>query len=305
MPADTITIAIPPGLRDLIADHAATQRITQDRFADTLLQQELERAEALQARAQALAAHYLTHPRLAETSQEKATLHIQRTTNDRVVALARQIAAELGQSVPKGRLIQALLWTALEPVADDARLALPKLAPTRPTITAGVPNALNADLLDLAQRLDTSREAVVEDLLDAAFADLASDGATVLTALGEGPITRGVTGETTLQFPRRYDLQLQVLADQAFGGVKSQALVALLWYELERAEKPALATHDRPVMLNGALYARVMQLTLALRKERGRAVAIRAFVEQALEEVVTREERRLQAKADPPRRKKP
>src|SRR5690242_18634488 len=93
MPAETITIAIPPGLRDLIADHAAAQHTTQDRLADILLEQELERAEALHARAQPLAAHYLTHPRLAETSQEKATLHIQRTTNERAVALARQIAA--------------------------------------------------------------------------------------------------------------------------------------------------------------------------------------------------------------------
>ena len=302
MPAETITIAIPPVLRDLIADHAAAQHTTQDRFADTLLQQELERAETLQGRGEALATHYLTHPRLAETSQEKATVHIQRTTNDRAVALARLIAAELGQSVPKGRVMMALLWTALEPIADDARLALPKAAPARPTITAGVPNALNADLLDLAQRLDISREAVVEELLDTAFADLATD-ATVLSALQQA-ITRGATAETTLQFPRRYDLQLQMLADQAFGGVKSQALVALLWYELERTEKPALTSRDRPVMLNGALYARVAQLTLALRKERGRAVAIRAFVEQALEEAVTREERRLQSKADPSRHKK-
>ena len=43
-----------------------------------------------------------------------------------------------------------------------------------------------------------------------------------------------------------------------------------------------------------------MQLTLTLRKARPSG-ALRAFVEQALEEVVTREERRLRVEADLPR----
>src|SRR5262249_11183352 len=58
------------------------------------------------------------------------------------------------------------------------------------------------------------------------------------------------------------------VAGGIFGRTKSYALQALLWRWLDRAaeEQPA-DPPDRPVMLNGALYARVARLSLDRRIE--------------------------------------
>src|SRR6266540_2002196 len=78
-------------------------------------------------------------PRLTSIpASERTTVHIDRQTNDRAAELAAAIGQEIGQNVPKGRVIQALLWAALAPAQD--------------TITARVPVGLNSELIDLAMR---------------------------------------------------------------------------------------------------------------------------------------------------------
>ena len=62
MPADTISIAIPPELRDLSAEAADERKTTQDITATTLLQEQIAEAEAAHESGELLAERYLSHP---------------------------------------------------------------------------------------------------------------------------------------------------------------------------------------------------------------------------------------------------
>src|SRR6266508_3099445 len=219
MPADTISIAIPREFRDLIAE-----------------------AEAARGSGELLAERYLSHPRLTSIPvNERTTVHIDRQTNDRAAELAAAIGQQIGQNVPKGRVIQALLWAALAPVQDTDRRELPQAAPPRDTITARVPVGLNSELIDLAMRRGISREAVTDELLDRGFTVLAADPS-LLNTLTQQRTESSTNTTATLQVPRRHDLPLQQLAARAFNGVKSRALQAVLRYGLDRTEKPEMDT---------------------------------------------------------------
>lgn len=293
MPADTISIAIPPELRDLIAEAADERKTTQDIAATTLLQEQIAEAEAARESGELLAERYLSHPRLTSIPvNERTTVHIDRQTNDRAAEMAAAIGQQIGQNVPKGRVIQALLWAALAPVQDADRRELPLAAPPRDTITARVPVGLNSELIDLAMRRGISREAVTDELLDRGFTDLAADPGT-LNTLTQQPTEPSTNTTATLQVPRRHDLPLQQLAARAFNGVKSRALQAVLRYGLDRTEKPEMNMPARQVTIDGRLYARVARVSLEKRAERGRTVSIREFVESAVERAVEREEARL------------
>lgn len=304
MSADTISIAIPPELRDLIAQVADDRNTTQDIAATTVLQAQIAEVEAARESGELLAERYLRHPRLTSIpASGRTTVHIDRRTNDRVADLAAIIGQEIGQNIPKGRVIQALLWAALAPAQREDRRELPPAATPRDTITARIPVALNTELIDLAMRRGMSREAVTDELLDHGFADLAADPALINTLTQQR--TQPSTNTTaTLQVPRRHDAPLQQLAAQAWGGVKSRALQAVLRYGLDRTEKPDMATPDRQVTINGQLYARVARISLEKRAERGRSVSIREFVETAVEQAVEREEAGIH-QPPKPRRKAP
>ena len=301
MSADTISIAIPPELRDLIAQAADERKTTQDIAATTVLQEQIAEAETARESGELLAERYLSHPRLTSIPvNERTTVHIDRQTNDRAAALAAVIGQQIGQNVPKGRVIQALLWAALAPAQSEDRRELPQAATPRDTITARIPVALNSELIDLAMRLGISREAVTDELLDRGFADLAADP-TLLNILTQQRTQASTNTTATLQVPRRHDGPLQQLAGQAFNGVKSRALQAVLRYSLDRTEKPENMP-DRQVTINGQLYARVARVSLEKRATHGRSVSIREFVETAVEQAVEREEAGI-SKPPKPRRK--
>jgi len=304
MPADTISIAIPPELRDLIAEAADERKATQDITATTLLQEQIAEAEAARENGDLLAERYLSHPRLTSIpASERTTVHIDRQTNDRAAELAAAIGQEIGQNVPKGRVIQAFLWAALAPAQDTDRRELPQAAPPRDTITARVPVGLNSELIDLAMRRGISREAVTDELLDRGFTDLAADPS-LLNTLTQQRTEPSTNTTATLQVPRRHDLPLQQLAARAFNGVKSRALQAVLRYGLDHTEKPEMNMPNRQVTIDGQLYARVARVSLEKRAERGRTVSIREFVESAVEKEVEREEARLGGQPKPRRRAK-
>ena len=293
MPANTISIVIPPELRDLIAEAADERKTTQDIAATTLLQEQIAEAEAARERGELLAERYLSHPRLTSIpANERTIVHIDRETNDHAAELAAAIGQQIGQNVPKGRVIQALLWAALAPAQDTDRRELPQAAPPRDTITARVPVGLNSELIDLAMRRGISREAVTDELLDRGFTDLTADPSLINT-LTQQPTEPSTNTTATLQVPRRHDLPLQQLAARAFNGVKSRALQAVLQYGLDRTEKPEMNMPARQVTIDGRLYARVARVSLEKRAEHGRTVSIREFVESAVERAVEREEARL------------
>lgn len=289
MSADTISIVIPPELRDLIAQTADERKTTQDIAATTVLQEQIAEAEAVRDSGD-LAERYLSHPRLTSIpASARTTVHIDRQTNDRAAALAAVIGQQIGQTVPKGRVIQALLWAALAPAQNEDRRELPQAVTPRDTITARIPVALNAELIDLAMRRGMSREAVTDELLDRGFANLAADP-TFTNTLTQQRTQPSTNTTATLQVPRRHDAPLQQLAAHAFNGVKSRALQAVLRYGLDRTEKPEMDTPDRQVTINGQLYARVARISLEKRAAGGRTVSIREFVETAVEQAVEREE---------------
>lgn len=287
-----INIGIPHALRDSIAEQAKAQGVTQDVTADAALQEQIALAEEARERGEPLAARYLSHPRLSSIFGDRATLNIARETNDRAIALAAAIEQQTGHNVAKGRVIQALLWAAFEPSQEGERREVPQPTTPRSTITARVPIALNSELIDVAMSRNATREAIVEELLDRGFTAI-EDNAAILNELVKQQTEPSTNTKATVQVPRQFDTQLQELANQVFGGVKSRALQALLWYELSHTEKPKGETPDRPVLLAGKLYARVARLSLEQRVERGHTVSIREFVEIAVEKEVEREEARL------------
>jgi len=144
---------------------------------------------------------------------------------------------------------------------------------------------------------------VTDELLDRGFTVLAADPS-LLNTLTQQRTEPSTNTTATLQVPRRHDLPLQQLAARAFNGVKSRALQAVLRYGLDRTEKPEMDTPDRQVTIDGRLYARVAQVSLEKRVERGRTVSIREFVESAVEKEVEREEARLSEQPKARRRAK-
>lgn len=300
MPQETTTIAIPSTLRDLIAEHADTARMTQDMLADTALRRQIEIAQAARAHSENLAMRYLTDPRLTTAGQSAPTIHISREANTRAQDLADTMGGELGRNVPKGRAIQALLWAELAPLPADAQRALLPAPPMLDTVTVNIPAALNTALLDLALRRATSRETVIDDLLAQGLAELDTNPDVLKELRADARVQPADGhGKVTIRVSRKHDRRLNQIAGDSFGGTKSYALQALLWRWLDCAgdEQPA-DQPDRPVMLNGALYARVARLSLELRHIRGRVVPIKAFVEDAVTRAVEREERRLQQKRE-------
>src|SRR5437773_768029 len=105
MSQERTTIAIPPALRDLIAEHADAERMTQDALADAALQRQIEVAQAAHEHGERLAVRYLTDPRLATAGQSAPTIHISRAVNTRAQDLAAMMGNELGRNVPKGRAV--------------------------------------------------------------------------------------------------------------------------------------------------------------------------------------------------------
>ena len=239
---------------------------------------------------------YLTDPRLATAGQSAPTIHISRVANTRAQDLAATMGDELGWSVPKGRAIQALLWAELAPLPADAQRDPLPAAPTLDSMTVNIPAALNTALGNLALRRATSREAVVGDLLAQGLAELDANSSVLAELRADVRVqSADGRGKVTIRVARAYDRRLNQIADERFAGTKSHALQALLWRGLDRAgDEPPVAQPDRPVMLSGALYARVARLTLDLRDVHGRGVPIKAFVEDAVARAVEREERRLQ-----------
>lgn len=291
MTLPTVTVAIPSVLRRLLAARASEQGVTQDALANAMIRIALATAE--QAAGDDLV-RYLTDPRLEGTSGGSPTMHIERELNDRAAALAARLTVMVGRSVAKGRVMQALLWAELEPLAPDVpRIQLPT-ASSVDTVTVAVPAALNSALLDLALKLQTSREVLVDDLMAATITAVERDPTLVNTLAHDQRTQPGDgRGKTTIRVGRTHDADVRQLADQAFGSVKSYAVQALLWYGIDQAEStPAVPPPDRPVLLDGPLYARVARLALDLKEERGRVVPIREFVQQAVEQAVSREERR-------------
>jgi hypothetical protein len=300
MPQETTTVAIPSALRDLIAEHADTERMTQDALADAALRRQLDIAQAAHEHSENLAMRYLTDPRLTTAGQSAPTIHISREANTRAQDLADTMGGELGRNVPKGRAIQALLWAELAPLPPDAQRAPLPAPPTLDTVTVNIPAALNTALLDLALRRATSREAVIDDLLVQGLTELDANPDFLKELHADTRVqSADGRGKVTIRVSRKHDRRLNQVAGDIFGGTKSYALQALLWRWLDRAaeEQPA-DLPDRPVMLNGALYARVARLSLDLRAVRGRVVPIKEFVEDAVTRAIEREERRLQQKRE-------
>jgi predicted transcriptional regulator len=296
MPQERTTIAIPPALRDLIAECADAERMTHDALADAALRRQIEVAQAAHERGERLAVRYLTDPRLATAGQSAPSVHISRATNTRAQNLAATMGNELGRNVPKGRAIQALLWAELAPLPADAPRDVLPAPPTLDSVTVNIPAALNTALRNLALRRATSREAVVGDLLAQGLAELDANSSVPAELRADVRVqSADGRGKVTIRVARTYDRRLSQLADERFAGTKSHALQALLWRGLDRAgDEPPAAQPDRPVMLSGALYARVARLALDLRDVRGRVVPIKEFVEDAVARAVEREERRLQ-----------
>ncbi len=203
---------------------------------------------------------------------------------------------ELGRNVPKGRAIQALLWTHLAPLpASTERAPLPA-PPTLDTVTVSVPAELNTALLELALRRNTSREASISASLEQGFTDIEVDADAVLAELTLGKRYKAADGhgKTTIRVGREHDARARAIVEM-FEGKKSYALQALLWRGLERTDdEPVAELPDRLVLIEGELYARVARLALVLREERSKVVPLKELVEEALRRAVEREERRLQ-----------
>jgi hypothetical protein len=299
MPQDTTTVAIPAALRDLIAERAEAEWMTQDALADAALRRQLDIAQAAQAHSENLAARYLTDPRLATAGQSAPTIHISREANTRAQELADTLGQAVGRNVPKGRAIQALLWAELAPLPAEAQRAPLPAPPTLDTVTVNIPSALNTALLDLALRRATSREAVIEDVLVQGLAELDATPDVLAELHADARVQPADgRGKVTIRVARKHERRLNQVAADSFGGTKSYALQALLWRWLDRSgDEPPADQPDRPVLLNGALYARVARLALDLRAVRGRVVPIKEFVEEAVAGAVEREERRLQSRS--------
>ncbi len=293
---DTTTVAIPPSLRDLLAAQAKEAHVSQDALADTATREQIAIAHQEQARGEQLTERYLTDPRIAVAGQSAPTIHISREANSGAQELATAMGEELGRNVPKGRALQALLWARLAPLPPSSERAPLPAPPTLDTVTVSVPAELNTALLELALRRNTSREALVDTLLEQGFAELDVGYDAVLPELTTDRRYKASDGhgKTTIRVRREHDARARAIAE-VFEGKKSYALQALLWRGLERTDdEPVAAQPDRPVLIEGELYARVARLTLALREVRGRVVPIKEFVEEALRRAVEREERRIQ-----------
>jgi hypothetical protein len=294
MPQETTTIAIPVTLRDLIATHAGARGVSREALADSGFKSQLQVARAMLGRGERLADHYLTDPRITSAGQSAPTVHISGEADQAAQDLAEAIGREVGRRIPKGRVIQALLWAELEPLPPTAqRVNLPE--PPTLDMTVNVPGALNTALIELGLRWGATREAVVDILLTQATSDLEEMSAADLLALSNDPRIQPSDGrgKVTIRVPRHYDPQLAQLADRSFQGVRSYALQALLWRGLDGAkDDPAVELPDRTVAMNGRLYARLAQYLFDKRGDSRPLPTMKRFVETAVERELDRELRR-------------
>lgn len=281
MPA-LLTVAIPPALRVCLATQAAAQGLTQDALADQVLRALLPLTPPADSAAWL---HRLTDPRLAGTNGGSPTIHVDRDLAAAAQQLAAHLSQQIGRTVAKGRVLQAALWDALDPLPPEvARTALPSPAEGS-TLTVAIPAALHAALQTRASAMQLRLEALVDQLLITGWADLMEDAATIGTLAQETRIQPSDgRGTTIIRVQRHHDASARLLAEQAFHGVKSHALQALLWYGLDHADEDTdTPPPDRPVLISGPLYARVAQAARQSTRPDGGRMSIREFVHQALE----------------------
>src|SRR5262245_58419152 len=110
MARETTTISIPAALRDLLAERAKMAGLSQDAVADAALRRQLADAHAQKPDNGDLADRYLTDRRVSPVGPGAPTIHVARDMGAAAERLATAMGMELGRGIPKGRVIQALLW---------------------------------------------------------------------------------------------------------------------------------------------------------------------------------------------------
>lgn len=279
------TVALTPDLHRLLSERATTQKQRIQILFRELLATGLAVAQARRVAGESLSEHYLTDPRLASPGRGSPTVPAddgQLAQLDDLLAVCR---AELDANIPRGQLLQALLWEALDPLPPDAPRA-PLPTPSRhPHVTVVIPAALNTAVRELALRRGQGVEAVVAELLHQGL----HGGDPVALAQDDRITTSDGRGSSTVHVPRTLDPKLTALAREIFNGVKSRAVQALLWQGLDQAAHEASAT-DRVLTLDGLLYAAVEQHLRARRSE-GDLRSVSAFVEDAVRALLEQEQR--------------
>lgn len=276
-------VAVPLELRDFIAsEYAQAASVTIEAVAEAALQRQL--AHVRDGHADGLAARYLVHPRLA-SAHGGATIRVRHDLLTEVDALALAMADELGRNVPRGRVLQALLWADLAPMTQAQRqeAALP---PGSERINSNVPQSLYDGLRSLAVRRKTRDMGVTVDaLLTQSLAAVTQSAAVrdeLSTKLREQSTAE--QGVMTIRYHRIHEAAIVRLARTQFEGVKSHALQALLWYALDQTHAVSDDLPDRQIAINGHLYAQIVERALAERATHGRIIPVREFVEQAITE---------------------
>ncbi|HEU4324581.1 MAG TPA: hypothetical protein VFS21_15670 [Roseiflexaceae bacterium] len=232
---------------------------------------------------------YLTDPRLERAGASDPTFHLPDELVEPIDALVARCRTELGRSVPRGQLIQGLLWEALDPLPPDTpRGELPP-PPTQERFTVGIAGTLNDTLRERALHRGVARDPLVDQLLRHSLAVLGHTPKLVEQLVRDDRVQPGDgKGSTTLRVARDLDQSLTQLARKHFQGTKSYAIQALLWWALD--ELPAEdATDDRSVPIAGHLYAAVAQ-HLSERRDEGDTRSVRAFVEEATANQLAREQ---------------
>ncbi|HEU4322694.1 MAG TPA: hypothetical protein VFS21_06055 [Roseiflexaceae bacterium] len=232
--------------------------------------------------------YYLTDPRITTTSTSDPTVHLPGELVEQIDDLVAICRTEFGRSIPRGQLIQGLLWDALAPLPPDTpRSELPP--PATQELTVGVAQALNQALRKQAFQRGVPRDQFVDQLVRNGLATLAQTPKVVEQLVRDNRVQPGDgDGSTTLRVARDLDQPLAELARQHFEGVRSYAVEALLWWALD--ELPAEdATDERSVPIADHLYTAVAQ-HLDERRDQGDARSVRAFVEEATFNQLAREQ---------------
>lgn len=278
------TVGLSPELHRRLSERAKAQAQRLQALLSDLLAAELAAAQDQREAGQRLSERYLTDPRIVSLARSAPTAHVDDAHIQQLDALLARCREELGINIARAQLLQGMLWQTLDPLPPDAERA-PLPAPARPPhITVSIPPALNTALRELALRRGQRVEPLVAELL----ADGLQQGLPDRLAQDDRIAPGDGRGGSTIHVPRALDQALSALARDAFGGVKSRAIQALLWRGLDQASQEAAAT-DRVLTLDGSLYAAVEQHLRAGRAA-GDVRTVTAFVEQAVRALLALEQ---------------